>query len=266
MKIIESLLTKNRCMTVSKRVMVVKGLMLHSVGVGQPKASVFVSGWNSNSVSKSVHAFIDANTGDVYQTLPWKYRAWHCGGDGNNYLIGVEMCEPDCIKYTSGANFICSDLTRARTMATTTYNSAVELFAYLCKEFNLDPLTKIYSHNEGGKKGFASGHVDPEHLWTQLGMSYTMDGFRADVKKAMGGTINTTGDTLPKKVRISVDDLNIRTGPSTSYKKTGKYTGKGVFTIVEIQNGSGSKKGWGLLKAYSAGRNGWISLDYATDV
>ena len=265
MKMVESLLTKNRCMTTSKRVMVIKGLMLHSVGCSQPDAKTFVKNWNNNSVSKCVHAFIDANDGTVYHTLPWNYRGWHAGGSGNNYLIGCEMCEPDCITYIKNATFTCSNLERAQKMTTTTYNSAVELYAYLCQQYKLDPLTQIWSHNEGGKQGFASGHVDPEHLWTQLNMPYTMNGFRHDVSVAMGKTIDTSGEKLPKKVRVRVDDLNIRTGPSTSYKKTGKYTGAGVVTIVEIQNGIGSKKGWGLLKSYAAKRDGWIALDYAED-
>ena len=43
------------------------------------------------------------------------------------------------------------------------------------------------SHAEGHKRGIASNHGDPEHLWNQLGMGYTMDGFRQDVKAAMSG-------------------------------------------------------------------------------
>lgn len=59
-------------------------------------------------------------------------------------------------------------------------------------------------------------------------------------------------------VRVSIDNLNIRSGPGTNYKKTGRYTGKGAFTIVEEKSGSGSAKGWGRLKSGA----GWISLDY----
>lgn len=33
--------------------------------------------------------------------------------------------------------------------------------------------------------GIGTDHADPEHLWRQLGMGYTMDGFRADVAEAM---------------------------------------------------------------------------------
>ena len=69
-----------------------------------------------------------------------------------------------------------------------TYDSAVELFAMRCKEFNLNPLEKgvIISHKEGCEMGIASNHGDPEHLWNQLNTGYTMDGFRKDVAEKMG--------------------------------------------------------------------------------
>lgn len=46
------------------------------------------------------------------------------------------------------------------------------------------------------------------------------------------------------RVRVSITDLNIRTGPGTNYSRTGKYTGKGVTTIVETATGQGSDTGW----------------------
>lgn len=166
--------------------------MLHSVGCPQPSAQVFVNSWNSADKSACVHAFIDANTGDVYQTLPWEYRGWHCesgpNGSGNNTHIGVEMCEPACIRYTGGARFTCSNVEEARAAVRRTYESAVQLFAELCERFRLDPLADgvILSHEEGHKRGIASNHGDPVHLWNQLNMGYTMDGFRKAVKAAMG--------------------------------------------------------------------------------
>ena len=187
MKIIESIMTKNPCYT-SGRKITPKGLMLHSVGCPQPKASVFVTNWNKESFkSACVHAFIDGNTGDIYQTLPWNHRGWHGGGASNNTHIGVEMCEPSCIKYTGGASFTCSDVEAARAVAKRTYESAVELFAFLCDKFNLNPLADgvIISHKEGHKRGIASNHGDPEHLWSQLGLNYTMDQFRKDVHSLM---------------------------------------------------------------------------------
>ena len=58
--------------------------------------------------------------------------------------------------------------------------------------------------------------------------------------------------------RVSISDLNIRRGPGTDYLATGRFTGKGTFTIVEVQEGKGSTKGWGRLKSGA----GWISLDH----
>lgn len=177
----------NPCYKAGKKI-TVKGLMLHSVGCPQPRASVFIGNWNRVDFdSACVHAFIDGNDGTVYQTLPWEHRGWHGGGGSNNTHIGVEMCEPACIKYTGGSSFTCSDKATARAVTKRTYESAVELFAMLCKEYGLNPIADgvIVSHAEGHKIGIASNHGDPEHLWKGLGMGYTMNGFRQDVKAAM---------------------------------------------------------------------------------
>lgn len=67
---------------------------------------------------------------------------------------------------------------------------------------------------------------------------------------------------VPFTVKVSISDLNIRKGPGTDYAKTGKFTGKGVFTIVKVKSGKGSTAGWGRLKSGA----GWISLDYAAKI
>ena len=200
MKTIESIMTRNPCYRAG-RTITVKGLMLHSVGCSQPSAQVFINNWNTATFkSACVHAFIDGNTGTVYQTLPWNHRGWH-GGSGNkgccnNTHIGVEMCEPKEIKYTTGGRFTCADSAAAKACVKRTYDSAVELFAYLCKLYGLNPLTDICSHKEGCAKGIATNHGDPEHLWTGLGTGYTMDGFRKAVKDKMNGKTETEDLTM----------------------------------------------------------------------
>lgn len=316
MKLVQSIMTKNPCYTAGRKI-TVKGLMLHSVGCPQPNASVFIKNWNTPSYGTAcVHGFIDGNDGTVYQTLPWNHRGWHCAsgpkGSGNNTHIGVEMCEPASIRYTGGSSFTCSNLSAARASVKKTYEAAVELFAYLCKLYGLNPTADgvIISHREGHARGIASNHGDPEHLWNGLGMGYTMNTFRKDVKEKMqGGTVKSDetkemyrvrkswGDAVSQKgafrelenakkcadankgyavfnasgkqvypktdfspylVEVTATDLNIRKGPGTNYGKTGKFTGKGVFTITEERAGTGSNKGWGKLKSGA----GWISLDY----
>lgn len=95
-----------------------------------------------------------------------------------------------------------------------------------------------------------------------------------DGKNAINSAINSKYLTVVKKksefpymVRVTSDELRIRTGPGTGYPvnyntpKKG-VTGIGIFTITDAKNGKGSKKGWGKLKS----GDGWISLDYATRV
>ena len=201
MEITKNILTKNPCYKAGKTIKV-KGLMLHSVGCPQPSATVFIKNWNAADAKVCVHGFIDGNTGKVYQTLPWNHRGWHCGSTANGTHIGIEMCEPDCIKYTGGSKFTCSNREKATAIINRTYKSAVELFAHLCNEYGLNPLAEgvILSHSEGYAKGLASNHADPEHLWKGLKLPYTMDRFRADVKAAM----------TPTKYRVQVGSFTNR--------------------------------------------------------
>ena len=69
----------------------------------------------------------------------------------------------------------------------------------------------------------------------------------------------------PYRVRVSIPDLNIRRGPGTNHVESGRYTGVGIFTVIEEADGVGASR-WGLLKAYREQRDGWISLDYAEKV
>lgn len=253
MKLVESILTKNPCYTAGRKI-TVKGLMLHSVGCPQPKASVFINSWNSASYTAAcVHGFIDGNDGTVYQTLPWNHRGWHCGsgsnGSGNNTHIGVEMCEPACIKYTSGANFTCSDTATARAVAKRTYEAAVELFAYLCKQYSLDPTADgvILSHSEGYKRGIASNHGDPEHLWTQLGMGYTMNGFRKAVKEAMEGSFSgdtSSGNTQATEfASLTEEQVIAKVGPlfTADQKKSGVLASISLAQFI-LESGYGKSE------------------------
>lgn len=195
MEIVQSIMTRHRCYKQAGP-LDVKGLMLHSVGCSQPSAEKLIqNGYMPAKDSVCVHAYIDGNTGQVYQTLPWNHKGWHAGTfskdlkskSANGTHIGVEMCEPANIKYTRGSSFTCSDRDKALEVVKRTYDAAVELFAALCLTFHLDPLQDgvIISHKEGHARQVASGHDDPSHLWDGLNSGYTMDGFRQDVRLAM---------------------------------------------------------------------------------
>ena len=255
MKLVESILTKNPCYT-SGRKITVKGLMLHSVGCNQPKASVFINSWNSASYDRAcVHGFIDANDGTVYQTLPWNHRGWHCGsgsrGSGNNTHIGVEMCEPACIKYTGGSSFTCSDPAAAKGCAERTYQAAVELFAMLCRQYSLNPLADgvVISHREGHARGIASNHADPEHLWSQLGMGYTMDtrimGTAVATAEQMKSYLKAKNPNVPQSV-LDIIPLYLSEGQAEGVRgdiafaqsclETGNFTFSGSAVTLDQNN------------------------------
>lgn len=179
-------LTKNDCYKAGKTLNV-QGLMLHSTGAPNTNLSRYVgpddgllganrygNHWNQptpDGRQVCVHGFIgELKDGSIatYQTLPWDMRGWHAGGSANNTHIGVEICEDNL---TDGAYF------------SAVYQEAVELFAYLCKQFGLDPLKNIICHAEGYKQGIASNHGDVLYWFSKHGK--TMDDFRQDVKSYM---------------------------------------------------------------------------------
>lgn len=288
MVVVQSYLTKNDCYKESRTIKV-KGLILNSIGCPQPSAKVLCNNWNRPGKQICAHAFIDANDGKVYQTLPWNARGASCNGSANDTHISVIMCESPFIRYTSPDHFsVIGDKEKVIETVSRTYKTAIELFGQLCIKYHLDPAASILSRKEAFEKGIANKSGTPETLWKSLGLTYTMDGFRKDVsiemRKIQDSTENykATGANKEEikvsevveakqeevkneiatmtKVRIDVDNLRIRSGPGTNCAVTGKYTGKGVFEISEIQNGSGATKGWGKLSDGS----GWIMLDYVT--
>lgn len=215
-KIEEHFLRENPCFKEEKTISV-KGVMLHSVGCACQSAQPLLANWNHSSFySSCVHAFIDGNTGVAYQTLPWDHRAWHCGqgvsGSANNTHISIEMCEPDSLNYSDGANFTCADPAGASIVITRTYEAAVELAAYLCLKFELDPMKDgvLLSHAEGCQRGIACNHSDPEHLWNDLHTGYTMDLFRNNVKDKIS-LFRTGIDFLDRISALSIVEMN-RTG------------------------------------------------------
>lgn len=178
-------LTNNDCYKAGKK-MVPKGIMVHSTGANNPWLKRYVwpddgfigvnkSGnhWNTarpGGQQVCVHAFIGKLAdGSIatYQTLPWNHRGWHAGGSANNTHIGFEICEDGL---TDSAYF------------NKVYQEAVELCAYLCKEYNLTE-KDIICHSEGYKKGIASNHADVMHWFPKHGKS--MDTFRDDVKSIL---------------------------------------------------------------------------------
>lgn len=260
MKINKLLCTLSDCYKTNRKI-TPTGLIIHSVGCPQPDPYVFQRIWNKPGVNVCVHGVIGSD-GTVVQCLEWNHRGWHAGGLANNTHIGIEMSEPATIKYIKGSSWIDLDPLRTKAHVLATYRYAVELFAYLCKKYSLDPLKDgvILSHSEAHRKGLASNHGDVEHMWNRLGLS--MITFRKDVKKALDAgnivkpIITTNNPISGYLVKVTAASLNYRSGPGVTYSINGQIRRNEVYTIVEEMNG------WGKLKSGA----GWINLKYVNRV
>jgi hypothetical protein len=260
MNIIQSYTTQNQCYKNNTKINV-KGLMLHSTGCAQPKASAYINSFNNPSVQKAVHAFIQ-DDGSVFQTLPWNIKAWHCGGKGNSYMIGVEMCEPGTIKYSGGATWTDLNPTATKASVMALYAHSVELFALLCKQFGLNPTADgvILCHCEGHARGIASGHADVMHLWKPFGL--TMDQFRADVAKVVNGGNISIPQSTPVQSTQTTNVPQPSTGDFKLYKVQLEKKGD-TLNIRQTPNGTviGKFGNGQLTPAKAPDANGWQQID-----
>jgi hypothetical protein len=195
--ILERLFTKNPYATDGRFIIGsdLDGFFLHSVGCAGSSALSFIERWdNVGFTGAGISGFIDPSA--AYITAPClknrgKVKRMPHGGRpyANNHYIGFEMCEPSQMVYDKTTYRLvgCTDRTAALAFVRATYQNAVELFARLCLFHGRDPLADgvILSHYEAGRRGIATGHIDPEHLWNYLQSGLTMAGFRQDVKNTM---------------------------------------------------------------------------------
>ena len=201
------ILINNACYKVGKTI-TPKGIMVHSTGANNPWLKRYIgpddgllgksqynNHWNQDKPDGKqvcVHGFIGKladGTIATYQTLPWNHRGWHSGGSANDTHIGFEICEDGL---TDASYF------------SAVYKEAVELCAYLCKQYGLTE-KHIICHSEGYKIGIASNHGDVMHWFPKHGKS--MDTFRADV----GKLLMPPAPAEPKKLyRVQVGAYSIK--------------------------------------------------------
>lgn len=259
MDIIKKFMTKNRCYTAPVNI-TVKKLVLHSLGVAQPNSDVIFNAMNTSTASVSVHGFIEVER--VIQTLPWNYRAWHVGsgskGSYNAQAIGIEICEPKGHGY-NGGTMINYDVKANAEYFNKVYNNAVQLFAYLCEQFKLDPINDIVCHCEAHALGYGSNHADVMQWFPKHGKS--MDSFRKDVQAAMTYTPTTsiTPKSSSKDIKWLQEKLN-KANSNYTIPVTGIFDFKTRISVLlyadskgwtSYINATGYNVGLGTIKSLS---------------
>lgn len=164
-----------------------------------------------------------------------------------------------------------SDMSEPYAMKNAVYESLIKLCADICKRNGktkvlwLGSKEKTLAYNPKANEMVLTAHRWFANKSCPGNWLYSRYGDLANRINALLGSGGTTTPTQPEKpatpntnfpatpftVKVLISDLNIRRGAGMNYAVTGKYTGKGVFTITQVKNG------WGKLKSGA----GWIYLE-----
>ena len=201
---------------------------------------------NYNSKSGASCNYAIGCDGSIGMGVDEKDRSWCTSNRANDHrAITIE---------------VASDTKHPYKVTDKAYEALIDLLVDICKRNKIKELKweadksligKVDKQNMTVHRWFANKACPGDYLYSRHGQIAKEVNDRLGVTKAKSFC-----------VRVDIADLNIRKGPGTNYAKTGKVTGKGVFTIVEESKGKGSKNGWGKLKSGI----GWISLDYTTKI
>lgn len=186
----------------------------------------------------SANYCIDDN--NIICVIPEEYRSWCSSSRWNDQkAITIEIANS-----TGAPDWKISDAA---------YKNLINLCIDLCKRYDIIP------NFTGDKNGTFTYHY--MFAATECPGPYIKkltNKIIEDVKNGLNASPASPEPIKPEEpdnnylVKITCDDLHIRTGPGTKYKVAGHITDKGVYTIVET---SGN---WGRLKSGV----GWICLKY----
>ena len=209
----------------------VKYIVIHYTGNTKDTAMNNAKYYMSNDCrNASAHFFVDDIS--IYQSVPLKDSAWHCGTTGtyrhaycrNNNSIGIEMC-------TSG-NYIVSNKT---------IENAAYLCASLCKYLNITDIdTYVLRHYDVTGKKCPAQFVSESIQW---------DNFKKKVKKIMNGQDKqdyTISPLVNKQGRIYVNgNLNVRAFPNADSTIIAKLQNNDLVDVIgKVSNGWYQIKMW----------------------
>ena len=181
----------------------IKGVLWHSTGCNNPTLRRYVqpsddardreywlqllgenknnNDWNHIEHDAGLSAWIGKladGTVTTVQTMPWEYKPWGCGSGSNG------SCNDGWIQFE-----ICEDNLQSEDYFNEAYDEAVQLTAYLCAKYSIDPkatvdyngveVPTILDHITSHRLGLGSDHGDVEHWLSKYEKS--MDTVRNDV-------------------------------------------------------------------------------------
>ena len=237
-------------------------------------AKWFASGGNPSNPASSDFIVDDRDVVQYNNDIENRY-AWCVGGAKyspttslgaslygkatNKNTINIEICSNKVNK----KSLLASDTDWYFTDAE--LDNTRELVKYLMKKYNI-PIERVLMHHT------VTGKLCPAmwtHNETELKGYYD---FLKSIDNTVESTIippttSTSSTTLPYKVKVKIDSLNVRTDAGVNNKITCTIKKNEVYTIIEekkIKNSDGSIATWGRLKS----KIGWLNVGdkYVTKV
>lgn len=254
--------------------MAVKGVLWHSTGANNPWIKRYVqpsdnasdkdkwikllgknqygNDWNHIYMSAGLNAWIGKladGTVATVQTMPWNYKPWGCGagskGSCNNGWLQFELLE---------------DNLNNKSYFEKVYKEGVELTAYLCDMYNLDPygtvnvngvkVPVVLCHKDSYDLGMGSGHADVYHWFKKYGK--TMD----DVRKDVAALMKKSGSSTANKIQTSTSAPSSTSSEIYRIRKSWNDAKSQVGAYKELKNAKAAcdKSGKGFYVFNSAGK------------
>lgn len=166
----------------------VLGILWHDTAAGNPMISRYVqpsdddpnrdqwltilgknrygNDWNHTDRSAGMNCWIGKladGTVATVQTMPWNVKPWGCGAEGLKY-----SCNEAWIQFE-----ICDDFYESEEYFNQVYEEAIQITAYLCKKYDIDPLGSVEFH----------GKVVPTILDHRTSYKLGVGGNHGDVRK-----------------------------------------------------------------------------------
>lgn len=325
MNLIQCMMTQSTCYRGTTKGRPV-GVLWHDTGGGNPELRRYVqpddddpnraqlmqqlgknlygNDYNHEDVQAGLNAWVgklaDGSVASV-QTMPWNYRPWGCGGGAKGSCNGSAFVtnSPFWIQFE-----ICDDGYRDKDYFQRAYREAVELTAFLCRQYGIDPkgsvayngvtVPTILCHADSHKLGLGSGHSDVLDWFGKMGKTM------ADVRKDVAALLVSAPEAQKKTIyRVQVGAYTVKKNAEAFLKEVKSAGFENAFiTKVELepefkpykvmataQIGLIVRSGPGTSYAESGsleygdvvtvqeekngwGRlaNGWISLDYTRKI
>ena len=234
------------------RTMTVLGVLWHSTGANNPNLKRYVqpssndanysklmellgknqygNDWNHIEHQAGLNCWIGKladGTVTTVQTMPWNYRPWGCGSGSKG------SCNSGWIQFE-----ICEDALTDKAYFDKVYKEGVEITAYLCKMYNLNPkgtvtvngvkVPVILDHQTSYQLGMGGNHGDVQHWFKRYGK--TLDDVRNDVAKLLNedaGTTTPPAESTPSQPTDKKIIYRVR----KSWKDAASQ--KGAYSVLE---------------------------------